>query len=201
MQTLDSHIRRIECAYLRGPQTIFCDRRGQIAPTVEVNFARSPARRTAHHLRELCGTHTQGHRANSFPRNDQMIIRGFPCATGEWTAKASSIKIRRDALGEPAFGITRPEGICPARDGIDRATDDRQSERKGGRSCRTVRRVSPNARRFITRCRGRRMRNIMPLSGTLLNPAAKNQLPSKVVVPRGGIEPPTPAFSVQCSTN
>jgi hypothetical protein len=23
----------------------------------------------------------------------------------------------------------------------------------------------------------------------------------KVMVPRGGIEPPTPAFSVQCSTN
>jgi hypothetical protein len=30
---------------------------------------------------------------------------------------------------------------------------------------------------------------------------AKNQPRKKHVVPRGGIEPPTPAFSVQCSTN
>jgi hypothetical protein len=27
------------------------------------------------------------------------------------------------------------------------------------------------------------------------------QMLKTVVVPRGGIEPPTPAFSVQCSTN
>jgi integrase len=30
---------------------------------------------------------------------------------------------------------------------------------------------------------------------------AKNQRGTKYLVPRGGIEPPTPAFSVQCSTN
>jgi len=30
---------------------------------------------------------------------------------------------------------------------------------------------------------------------------AKNQRRTKYMVPRGGIEPPTPAFSVQCSTN
>ena len=50
---------------------------------------------------------------------------------------------------------------------------------------------------------------LLPDSNALtLNPGrapakkvAKNQRRTKYMVPRGGIEPPTPAFSVQCSTN
>ena len=50
---------------------------------------------------------------------------------------------------------------------------------------------------------------LLPDSNALtLNPVraptkkvAKNQRRTKQMVPRGGIEPPTPAFSVQCSTN
>jgi hypothetical protein len=38
-------------------------------------------------------------------------------------------------------------------------------------------------------------------SGTKSDLRNLNQSLSEVVVPRGGIEPPTPAFSVQCSTN
>jgi hypothetical protein len=37
--------------------------------------------------------------------------------------------------------------------------------------------------------------------GTNFDLKSQNQSLRKVVVPRGGIEPPTPAFSVQCSTD
>jgi len=38
-------------------------------------------------------------------------------------------------------------------------------------------------------------------SGTKSQKSSQYQLLEKAMVPRGGIEPPTPAFSVQCSTN
>jgi hypothetical protein len=39
------------------------------------------------------------------------------------------------------------------------------------------------------------------LIGGDLPRSVKTIAKEKIVVPRGGIEPPTPAFSVQCSTN
>jgi hypothetical protein len=43
---------------------------------------------------------------------------------------------------------------------------------------------------------------VIPFScGTLSEKIQQNQKRIIEMVPRGGIEPPTPAFSVQCSTN